>query len=193
MKPPCPVAHQWPCYFKVSSHKVILYRFSLCAKSVHCTPEAVSVISKTTYLMEKGNIWSSYVPWMVFEILSHFPRPYPCSSSLGWAKTQIPHPMETRPCFFSLSQPCHFSSQLCPEYILAHLVIDLNRRHFIERKQKRNRKIENRAWKEPPPQVQCDAEHSRGQTAGRGFALPCCSRHICRGAPRSEPSCVCSG
>lgn len=114
MQPPCPVAHQWPRYFKVSTCKIITCKFSLWAKSVHRTPEAASGRSKSKYLTKKGNIWSSWVPWMVFEMLSSFPRPHPCNSSSSWNGTQIPHQesrsTESRPCL-----PCHFNTQRHPE------------------------------------------------------------------------------
>lgn len=97
---------------------------------------------------------------------------------------------------FSVSTSPVASTQPCPGYTFTYLVIILNIRHFLERKLKRHRKIEK--WKQEhgksqPPRcgVMLSAAEDRGM--GWGFALPCCSRHICRGAPRSEPSCVCSG
>lgn len=60
-----------------------------------------------------------------------------------------------------------------PEYTSPLSGYQRNTKHFLERKQKTKHRAE------------------RGMR--QGFALPCCSRHICRGAPQSEPSCVCSG
>lgn len=107
--------------------------------------------------------------WMVFEMLSSFPRPYFCSRSQSWYEPQIPCQMETRPCFFISSSPVTLP-QNCPEYTPTHLVTSSIKSIFLK---------ENRE----------ETKHSKG----RDWALPCCSRHICRGAPQSEPSCVCSG
>lgn len=124
--------------------------------------------------MKKWNTGSSCMPWMAFEMLSSFPRPYFCSRLLSWDEPQIPCQLESRSCFFSLIQPCHFTSQL--PRIDTHLSgYHLNTKHFLERKKKKK-----------------EQQKTEGGM-GQGFALPCCSRHICRGAPQSEPSCVCSG
>lgn len=146
-----------------------------------------SVIPKITHLMKKSEYWVRLCAldgiWNAVELS----RPY------SWNRGGHKHKFHTRPHFFSLSQPCHFKTQLCPEYILTHLVTNLTRRHFLERKQKRNRKIEKKKVSSieiATPGPRCDVMRSAAK--GRVFPLPYCSRHICTGALQSEPSCACS-
>lgn len=74
---------------------------------------------------------------------------------------------------FSVSTSPVASTQPCPGYTFTYLVIILNIRHFLERKLKtqKNWKMKTRAWKEPTPQVWCDAERSRRQRDGMGLCL----------------------
>lgn len=95
--------------------------------------------------MKKWSTRSSCMLWMVSEMLSSFPRPYFCSTSLSWDEPQIPCQMETRSCFFSLIQPYHFTSQL--PRIYTHLSgYHLNTKHFLERKQRRNKVQRREGW-----------------------------------------------
>lgn len=82
--------------------------------------------------------------WMMFEMLSSFPRPYFCRS-LSWDEPQIPCQMETRPCLFSLIQPCDPTSQL-PRIYTPLSGYQLNTKHFLERKQRRNKAQQREGW-----------------------------------------------